>query len=178
MSFTNNEWSKCDIINKIIILIKRVVDTIYATILTKYEKYPSTTILKYANVLAKVNKLPYGCLLNTTRHDAKTITMHICTMNLTDISHKQRRENEIIQLWQTFMWNLIIDLNNTPKTNNPRLKMLKVREQSYGQNRLLIIYGDKWYEPSYVASLLFCSCIGTIPLYGKHVYVGHYVGRF
>ena len=45
--------------------------------------------------------------------------------------------------------------------------MLKGRKQWYGQNRLLIIYDDKWFEPSYVASRLFCTSVGTIPLYGK-----------
>ena len=30
---------------------------IYAVILTKYQKYPSTTILKHANVFAEVNKM-------------------------------------------------------------------------------------------------------------------------
>ena len=35
----------------------------------KYQKYPSTTILKFENVLDKVNKLPYMCLLNMTPHD-------------------------------------------------------------------------------------------------------------
>ena len=45
--------------------------------------------------------------------------------------------------------------------------VLKGREQSYGKTRLLIIFGDKWYKPSYVASLFFCSFVGTIPLYSK-----------
>ena len=45
--------------------------------------------------------------------------------------------------------------------------LLKGRKQSYGQNRLLIIYDDKWSEPGYVASQLFCTYVGTIPLYGK-----------
>ena len=45
--------------------------------------------------------------------------------------------------------------------------MLKGRKQSYGQNRLLIIYDDKWFEPSYVTSRLLCTSVGAIPLYGK-----------
>ena len=45
--------------------------------------------------------------------------------------------------------------------------MLKGRKQSYVQNRLLIIYYYKWFEPSYVASQLFCTIVGTIPMYGK-----------
>ena len=61
---------------------------------------------------------------------------------------------------------------------NKKVKVLKGRKQSYGQNRLLIIYDDKWCKPRYVASLLLCTIIGTIPLYGKRVYVGLYMGRF
>ena len=45
--------------------------------------------------------------------------------------------------------------------------MLKVIKPSYGQNSLLIIYDDKWFKPSYVASRLFCTCVVTIPMYGK-----------
>ena len=40
-------------------------------------------------------------------------------------------------------------------------------KQLYGQNRLIIIYDDKWFEHSYVASRVFCTCVGTMPLYGK-----------
>ena len=45
--------------------------------------------------------------------------------------------------------------------------LIKGRKQSYGQNRLLIFYDDKWFEPSYVASQLFCTSVGTIPIYSK-----------
>ena len=58
MEFTQNDWGQRDIINKIVILTKRGTDTIHAVIPEKYQKYPSTTILEHANVLAKVNKLP------------------------------------------------------------------------------------------------------------------------
>ena len=58
ISFTHNEWGQHDIMNNNIILIKRGADTIYTVLPTKYCKYTSTTILKHANVLAKVNK-PY-----------------------------------------------------------------------------------------------------------------------
>ena len=37
---------------------------IYNIFLVKYQKYPSTTILKHAKNLDKVNKLPYKRLLN------------------------------------------------------------------------------------------------------------------
>ena len=57
---------------------------------TKYHKYPSTTILKHANVLDKVNKLPNVSLLNIMSHDAYIITIHLCKMTITDISHKQK----------------------------------------------------------------------------------------
>ena len=53
-----NYWGQRDIINKIIILTKSRTDTIHAVIPMKYRKYPSTTILKHANVLAEVNKSP------------------------------------------------------------------------------------------------------------------------
>ena len=33
-----------------------------------------------------------------------------------------KARNEIIQLWKTFMCGLSSDVNNTPKTNTPRLK--------------------------------------------------------
>ena len=58
MKFTHNYWGQLDIIKKIKILTKRGADTIYTVLPTKYCKYTSTTILKHANVLAKVNK-PY-----------------------------------------------------------------------------------------------------------------------
>ena len=41
---------------QIIILTKWGTDRMYAVIMTDYPKYPPTTILKHANVLAKVNK--------------------------------------------------------------------------------------------------------------------------
>ena len=63
---------------------------IYAVITTKYQKYPSTTIVKHANVLAKVNKFPCGRLHNMTPHDAYSIPIYVRTTTLEDISHKQR----------------------------------------------------------------------------------------
>ena len=57
MDFTPNEWVQRDIINKIKILTKQGTDMIHAIIPMKYQKYPSTSTLKHANVLAKVNKL-------------------------------------------------------------------------------------------------------------------------
>ena len=55
MDFTHNDWGQRKIINKITIWTKQGTYTIHAVILTKYQKYPSTTILKHANVLAKLN---------------------------------------------------------------------------------------------------------------------------
>ena len=63
---------------------------IHAIILTKYQKYHSTTILKHAKVLAKVNKSPYERLLNMTPHETYSITAHVHTMTISDISHKKR----------------------------------------------------------------------------------------
>ena len=62
---------------------------IYIILPKKHQKYPSTTILKHVNVLAKVNKSSYMSLLNTAPHDACSITIHVHTMTLADISHKK-----------------------------------------------------------------------------------------
>ena len=86
MEFTKNDSDKCEIINKILILTKGGTDTIHAVIIPKYQKYPSTTILKHANFLVKVNKLPWGCLHNIPPHDSYSIKIHLCTVNLSDIS--------------------------------------------------------------------------------------------
>ena len=58
MQFTQNDRGQRDIINKTKILTKQGSDTIHDVIPTKYHKYPSNPILKYVNVLAKVNKSP------------------------------------------------------------------------------------------------------------------------
>ena len=42
---------------------------------------------------AKVNKYPYVRLINTLSYDAYSIPVHVRTMNLSDISQKQREEN-------------------------------------------------------------------------------------
>ena len=52
-------------------------------------------------------------------------------------------------------------------TDAARKLLLKGRKKLYGQNRFKIIYDNKWFNPSYVESRLFCPSIGTIPLYGK-----------
>ena len=57
---------------------------------TKYQKYPSTKILKHANVLTKSNKSPWGRLHNITPRDAYTIPIHVCTVTLADNSHEKR----------------------------------------------------------------------------------------
>ena len=56
MEFIQNDWGQHDIINKIIILTKQGTHTIHAVSPTKYQKYPWTTMFKYMNVWAKVNK--------------------------------------------------------------------------------------------------------------------------
>ena len=58
MDSKKNDWGQCDIINKTIILTKQVTDKIHDFIPEKYQKYPSNTIIKHANVLDKVNKWP------------------------------------------------------------------------------------------------------------------------
>ena len=87
MEIMQNYWGQREIINKIKMLNKRGTDTIHATIPTKNWKYPSTTILKYVNILAKVNKSPYGCLPNIRPHNTYSITIHICTVTLLNISN-------------------------------------------------------------------------------------------
>ena len=90
MDFTQNDWSQRDIINKIIILTKRGTYVMHATITKKYQKYPSTTILKYINVLAKVNKSPLGCLHHMKPQGAQSISTHAHTMTKANISQKQK----------------------------------------------------------------------------------------
>ena len=63
---------------------------IHAVIPKKYQKYPSTAILKHANVLTKVNKSPQGHLQNITPRDACGILIHVRTVTPEDISHKQK----------------------------------------------------------------------------------------
>ena len=63
---------------------------IHAVIPTKYHKYLSITVLKHANVLDKINKLSYVNFLNTTPHDAYSITTHVLTMTISDTIHKQK----------------------------------------------------------------------------------------
>ena len=58
MEFTQNYSGQRDITNIIKILTKRGSDIMHDIILTKYQKYPSTTILKHVSVLAAVNKFP------------------------------------------------------------------------------------------------------------------------
>ena len=85
--FTQKYRVQHKIINKTRILPKRCSDRIHDVIPTKYQKYPSTTILKHVNVLAKVNKLPWGNLYNMTSHDAYITTIHISRMYLAGINY-------------------------------------------------------------------------------------------
>ena len=90
MSFTQNYWSQCDIVNIYIIITKQGTYTIHAFIPTKYQKYTSTITLIHANFLAKVNKLSYVHLHNMAAHDAYNITIHVLTMTIGDIRNKQK----------------------------------------------------------------------------------------
>ena len=47
MDFMQNDWGKRAIIKKTKILTKQGSDKIHDFILTKYQKYPSNTILKH-----------------------------------------------------------------------------------------------------------------------------------
>ena len=58
IEFTQNYWGQLDIINWTKILTKRGSDKIHDVIPKENHKYPSKKILKHANVLAEVNKLP------------------------------------------------------------------------------------------------------------------------
>ena len=42
------------------------------------------------NVLPKVNELHKGCLLDMTPHGAYIIPIHVHTMTLAEINHKQK----------------------------------------------------------------------------------------
>ena len=86
VEFTQNYSGKCDIINQIKILTKRVTYMINAVIPKEYQKYPSTTILEHANDLAKVNKYTYGCLPSMAPHENYSIKIHVLTVTLADIS--------------------------------------------------------------------------------------------
>ena len=90
MEFTQNDWDQRDVINKNILWTKLGTDTIHPVIPMKYQKHTSTTILKHANILDKVNKSPYMSLLNMTPHDAYSITIHVRTMSISEISHDKK----------------------------------------------------------------------------------------
>ena len=70
---------------------------IHDVIPTKYKKQFSTTILEHANFLAKVNKSPSEHLHNMTPHDAYSITIHVRTVTLVNISHEQKEKNLVIK---------------------------------------------------------------------------------
>ena len=74
------------------------------------------------------------CLLYMMPQDAYSITIHVCTTTIVEISHTKRNKiplsnemhikapNSIIQLWQVFMFDLSSGVNKTPKTNTTSLK--------------------------------------------------------
>ena len=88
MDNTQNYWGQRDIINTIKTFTKQGSDMINDVISKKYQKYPFNAILKHANILAKVNKSPYGHLHNMTPHDVYSITIHVRKMTLADMSHE------------------------------------------------------------------------------------------
>ena len=53
-------------------------------------RYNSTKKMRHANDLAKLNKLPWGWLNNMTPHDTYSITIHVRTLTLAEISHEQK----------------------------------------------------------------------------------------
>ena len=59
-------------------------------------KYPSTTILKNVNILAKVNKSPSGRFHNSIARDTYIITINVRTVTLVDIIYEQNEENYAI----------------------------------------------------------------------------------
>ena len=59
-------------------------------VIKKNQKYFSTTIIEHANFLAKVDKSPWEHLYNMTPHDDYSITVHVHTVTLTDISHEKQ----------------------------------------------------------------------------------------
>ena len=71
------------------ILNKRGAGKIHVVVPTKYHKYPSTTILEHANILAKGNKSPHVLLLYMMPHDAYSIKIHVLKMTIEKISHEQ-----------------------------------------------------------------------------------------
>ena len=56
----------------------------------KYHMHLSTKKLKHTNVSDKVNKSPYVRLINMNPHDAYSITIHVRTTTLAEISHKKK----------------------------------------------------------------------------------------
>ena len=58
IGINQNDWVNHDIINKIIILNKKVSDMIHDVIPKKSHKYHTTTILEHAKYFAKVNQSP------------------------------------------------------------------------------------------------------------------------
>ena len=62
-------------------------------------RYPSTTIIKHAYVLAKVNKSPWGRLQNMTPHDSYSIIIQVPTITLVEIS--QNKRSKIPKIKQT-----------------------------------------------------------------------------
>ena len=97
IEFIQNNLGQRDITNIIIKLTKGGSDRIHNVILTKYQKYTFYTILKNANILDKVNKYPYGRLLNVTPCYIYSIPIHVLKTTLADISKKQKEKIPIFR---------------------------------------------------------------------------------
>ena len=65
--------------------------------MTKFQKYPSTTILKHVNILSEANKPPRGCLHHMMPHVAYSITIHVHKMTVADISNKKGSKIPLIK---------------------------------------------------------------------------------
>ena len=59
------------------------------TVITKKISESIPKKLKHVNVLKKVNKSPYECLINMTPHNDYRITIHIRTITLVESRHKK-----------------------------------------------------------------------------------------
>ena len=63
----------------------------------KYQKYPSNTVLKHADVLTKENISPYVRLLDMMLYYAYSISIHGHKMTISEIVHEQKEENYVIK---------------------------------------------------------------------------------
>ena len=92
-----NEWGQRESINRIKILTKQGSDKIHDVIQTKYQKYPSNTILNMLLFWHKeINRL-MGVYTIWHLMTLTVLPIHIRTMTLADISHGKRSKIPIIE---------------------------------------------------------------------------------